>query len=68
MPLIRTIFQPDVTREVDDQEAAQLEREGLLLPLELPTAPSVAAVVAAVASVSTPTPAKEATPDGKQGQ
>lgn len=65
MPTIRTIFQPDVTREVDDQEAAQLGREGLLLPLDDAPAqtPKPGATVTAA-----PT-GKEANPDGgKQGQ
>lgn len=30
MPTIRTIFQPDVERDVDEHEAAMLAREGLL--------------------------------------
>ena len=68
MPTVRTVFQPDVPREVDEHEAAQLEREGLLLPLEqtpsAPAAPKPGATVTAA-----PTTVKEAAPDGgKQGQ
>lgn len=64
MPTIRTVFQPDVTREVHDDEAAQLEREGLLLPLELPATPAPAA-----ASKTSTTAAKEVSSDGdKQAQ
>jgi hypothetical protein len=62
MPMIRTVFQPDVPREVDDHEAKQLEREGLLLPLEPPGLQ--AETKAATTVAATPTPQKEAGPDG----
>jgi hypothetical protein len=71
MPTIRTIFQPDTPREVDDHEAAQLEREGLLLPLEeTPVEPAPEAAPAPAAAPTPPAkPAKEATGDGgKQEQ
>ncbi|HEY1820404.1 MAG TPA: hypothetical protein VGG83_10775 [Trebonia sp.] len=63
MPQVRTVFQPDTLQDVGEQEAAQLEREGLLLDPKAwdgpaPTAPAPApAVVVAPGS-------KEAVPDG----
>lgn len=72
MRTIRTVFQPDATREVEDAEAAQLEREGLLLPLDEPAPETPAAVAPApktaveTAPKPTPTPAKEAATDGDQ--
>lgn len=75
MPMIRTVFQPDTPREVDEAEAAQLERQRLLLPLETEQPAAVVPVPAApkapvTVPASTPaTPTKEATPDGdKQAQ
>lgn len=74
MRTIRTVFQPDATRDVEDAEAAQLEREGLLLPLEpeqpaAATAPEATPKPAAEAVPQpTTTPAKEASPDGGKAQ
>lgn len=75
MPMIRTVFQPDTPRDVDEAEAAQLGREGLLLPLEdeqpapAAAAPAVPKAAAPASPTPTTTPAKEASPDGdKQAQ
>jgi len=67
MQTIRTIFQPDQTREVHDDEAEQLRAAGFLLPPEEPAAaPKPGATVTAAAPT---TPAKEVSPDGgKQAQ
>ncbi len=69
MPIVRTVFQPDTPREVDEHEAALLEREGHLLPLEpedQAAAPKPGATVTAAASSTTTTPAKEASTDGSK--
>lgn len=77
MPMIRTVFNPDTPREVDEHEASQLEREGLLLPLEEPEAapepatpatPEVVVEAAPSAAAKPSKETKEATPDGQQGQ
>lgn len=72
MPQIRTVFHPDTIHEVDEHEAAQLAREGLLLPLEeeqpadAPAAAAEPAPKPAATPKATPTPAKEARPDGDE--
>lgn len=72
MPTIRTVFHPDTTHEVDDHEAAQLAREGLLLPLETeepPAAPGVApALTASKSAAAKAAPMKEASTDGDEAQ
>lgn len=71
MPKIRTVFHPDTVHEVDEHEAAQLGREGLLLPLDEPQ-PEPAAEPAAktpVPATAVPAAPKETGPDGgKQAQ
>lgn len=64
MPLVRTVFQPDSPRQVDEHEAALLERAGHLLPLDQQdqaAAPKPGATVTA-----TTTPAKEGNADGSK--
>lgn len=51
----RTVFQPDKDVDLPEDEEAQLERDGLLLPVDKP-APKAGATVAA----------KEASPDGNK--
>lgn len=65
MVLRRTVFQPDLEVELPEDEEAQLERDGLLLPLaaEAPR-PSAGATVTAAAAVA-PAPKEAATDGGK---
>ena len=66
MPVVRTVFQPDVDLEVDEAEAESLKRSGLLAPLtgapiQGEAGPGLLPLPAA-AAVTPPAPAGEEPP------